>query len=442
MRLNINNFAKIKTADIELNGITVIVGNNNTGKTTVGKVLFSIFNSVYGIHDKIDDSRRREIYSRCRKIIRTAYDIGNTDENGFSAKSVNVSRRIDMASREFAVQLQNNQEKIDNLDYITQVFYKISEKYALPINEDKKEEFLHLISEEIAVVNDTKDYAISLEIIERFFDKIFSHHFCNLTNTDSSNINLKIQNQELKFMFQDKKCIHWSDNFEIMHEAFFVDDPFVVDELDGGWIYPYEGLSTREFLIRKISQSVNDEQENIISSVLAKEKLKDIDNIIENIVPEDIQNKNGEWVVSSDYCLESIHVGNISAGVKSFLVLKILLERGILKEKDVLILDEPEIHLHPEWQIKYAEIIVLLQKMFDLTILVTTHSRDFFEAINLYSKKYTNMDKCKYYLSEQKEDGVEFIDVSDNVSEIYKHLVNPSMLLDKLKFELEDDDNE
>ena len=96
-----------------------------------------------------------------------------------------------MLSDEFLNQIfRNNQEKIDNLDYITQVFYKISEKYALPINEDKKEEFLHLISEEIAVVNDTKDYAISLEIIERFFDKIFSHQFCNLTNTDSSNINL------------------------------------------------------------------------------------------------------------------------------------------------------------------------------------------------------------------------------------------------------------
>ena len=45
-----------------------------------------------------------------------------------------------------------------------------------------------------------------------------------------------------------------------------------------------------------------------------------------------------------------------------------------------MILDEPEIHLHPEWQLAYAELIVLLEKKFDLSIVVTTHSRDFFET--------------------------------------------------------------
>ena len=42
-----------------------------------------------------------------------------------------------------------------------------------------------------------------------------------------------------------------------------------------------------------------------------------------------------------------------------------------MKNKDVVILDEPEIHLHPQWQIAYAELIVLLQKQFDLSVVVT-----------------------------------------------------------------------
>ena len=119
-------------------------------------------------------------------------------------------------------------------------------------------------------------------------------------------------------------------------------------------------------------------------------------------------------------------------------MLKLLLERGILKEKDVLILDEPEIHLHPEWQIKYAEIIVLLQKKFDLSILVTTHSRDFFEAIDLYSKIYAVYDKCNFYLSQNIDGKIEFMNVNEDTSEIYKHLVNPSRLLDNLRFEMEE----
>ena len=46
MKLNIKNFAKIKNADILIDGITVIAGENNTGKSTVGKILFSLYNSI------------------------------------------------------------------------------------------------------------------------------------------------------------------------------------------------------------------------------------------------------------------------------------------------------------------------------------------------------------------------------------------------------------
>lgn len=53
MKLKIRNFAKIEEADIIIDGITVIAGENNTGKSTIGKVLFSIFNSLSNIDEKI-----------------------------------------------------------------------------------------------------------------------------------------------------------------------------------------------------------------------------------------------------------------------------------------------------------------------------------------------------------------------------------------------------
>lgn len=40
MRLQIENFAKIAKADINIDGITVIAGENNTGKSTIGKALY------------------------------------------------------------------------------------------------------------------------------------------------------------------------------------------------------------------------------------------------------------------------------------------------------------------------------------------------------------------------------------------------------------------
>lgn len=52
MKLRIQNFAKIKEADIILDGITVIAGNNNTGKSTVGKILDSMYNATNNLEDK------------------------------------------------------------------------------------------------------------------------------------------------------------------------------------------------------------------------------------------------------------------------------------------------------------------------------------------------------------------------------------------------------
>ena len=52
MKLSIKNVGKLKEADVEINGITVIAGENNTGKSTVGKVLWSIFSSFYKIINK------------------------------------------------------------------------------------------------------------------------------------------------------------------------------------------------------------------------------------------------------------------------------------------------------------------------------------------------------------------------------------------------------
>lgn len=41
MRLELENVGKISSANIKLDGITVIAGENNTGKSTIGKMLFA-----------------------------------------------------------------------------------------------------------------------------------------------------------------------------------------------------------------------------------------------------------------------------------------------------------------------------------------------------------------------------------------------------------------
>jgi predicted ATPase len=45
MTFEIANIGKIQKAKIEMRGITVIADNNNTGKSTYGKILYCMFNA-------------------------------------------------------------------------------------------------------------------------------------------------------------------------------------------------------------------------------------------------------------------------------------------------------------------------------------------------------------------------------------------------------------
>lgn len=139
---------------------------------------------------------------------------------------------------------------------------------------------------------------------------------------------------------------------------------------------------------------------------------------------------------------KELDVASLSTGLKSFVIIKQLLLNGALNEKDVIVLDEPEIHLHPEWQLIYAELIVLLQKKFDFHIIVTTHSSHFMEALELFAKRYGLFNRCNYYLADVKEHGAYFENVTDDLSRIYKQMVDPTLLLSRLREELETEDDE
>ena len=66
-------------------------------------------------------------------------------------------------------------------------------------------------------------------------------------------------------------------------------------------------------------------------------------------------------------------------------------------------MDDPEVHLHPEWQIRLTEIAVLLQKSLSLNLVITTHSVEFLTAIDFFSKKYEVHDNCQFYLTETEK---------------------------------------
>ena len=123
-----------------------------------------------------------------------------------------------------------------------------------------------------------------------------------------------------------------------------------------------------------------------------------------------------------------------SAGIKEIGVIQILLQNNKLKENSFLIIDEPEANLHPSWQIKYAEILVLLAKDLNIHIYLNSHSPMFIEAISLYAQYYELLDETNFYLTDNIDEKFNFRKINPkNLGLVYENLTKPYDELDKLK---------
>ena len=81
MLFEINNIGKIRKAKIEMKGITVIAGDNNTGKRTYGKVLYCMFNAFCNANAAIHIERMRNIEDFIFSFFRPYPRSGNQFKN-------------------------------------------------------------------------------------------------------------------------------------------------------------------------------------------------------------------------------------------------------------------------------------------------------------------------------------------------------------------------
>ena len=70
MELRIKNIGAVKEANIIINGLTVLCGENDTGKSTIGKTLFSLVKGIIGYEEEFQDELSYEIFTRFRQISR------------------------------------------------------------------------------------------------------------------------------------------------------------------------------------------------------------------------------------------------------------------------------------------------------------------------------------------------------------------------------------
>lgn len=152
-------------------------------------------------------------------------------------------------------------------------------------------------------------------------------------------------------------------------------------------------------------------------------------NLLRETIHGDFVERDDKFIFSDDISGANLELSNLSTGIKSFAVILKLLENNDIKDHSLIILDEPEVHLHPKWQLKFAEILIMLQKEFDLNILLTTHSPYFINALEVYSKEHNIGERMKYYLAYSKKNLGYFDDVTTNTDRIYELLAEPFKFL-------------
>lgn len=424
MQLNLSNVGKIEEAAIDIDGITVIAGENNAGKSTIGKLLFVIFNSMNDMDEKIEQERQNKIYHIVNLLLQNRY-------MQKAGSLIDSRRKCSLLARKIAENIVEylNSNVGGSTEKYLQDYVKINSLFE---NAEDMEDFAEECAGRIAPILAVPNQKVMAEVVTRWFNRVFEEQVSPLRAEGiESRIELTVKGKKLSYLFKDNTCINWESEFNILHEAFYIDNPFVIDVMS-------DNFGSSRFPESHLLNYLCEEEDiytGIFDAVIAKDKLDGIYNILNTVISGDIEeNQDGEYCYKSKKFIKPLSVKNLSTGLKSFALIKKLLENGSIKEKDVLILDEPEIHLHPEWQLLYAELMVLLQKEFDLSMVITTHSPYFLDAIDVFSTKYDISKRTHYYLAENEGDVASLQDVTGNIDAIYKKLSDPMQTLENLRY--------
>ena len=412
MKLNIEKIGKINKAEIDFDGLTIIAGRNSTGKSTVGKALFSIFNSFYKISNTYNSYRERAI----RKRILDLDDV--IDIFFFNENPINLDRLV--------TQL-NSTSTVDEIENIFNN-YNLNDRFS-------HQNYTKIIAE-IDKINQSSMEQVLYEETQNYFQAEFSKNINHIKSSGEKGVvRLLIKEESIETIFENNKLSSISNYFSLNYKPVYIDNPFIIDTDNQNEFRFFRSDSEidrthRQVLLSQLNRRTSG---NPIDDILIKKDTQIVYDKIMEILDENDSGIKYSYNRSSDD-EDTLSIDNLSSGMKTFYLLKTLLENGTIEQNSPVILDEPEVHLHPEWQLVLAEIIVLLQKQLNINFLINTHSPYFLRAIEVYATKHNINSNTKYYLAENVGHTAIFKDVTDDTSEIYKILAAPLQVIENERY--------
>lgn len=394
MKIKLQNVGIIEDADIDIDGITVIAGQNDSGKSTVGKVLYCIVKGFNQPESLFQDNRNRMILYYYQDILRELKKNWEKEIVDYQTKEITIDwiARVDELVSKDSVPDEIKKPILNKISFLKMHFDKQYNTI-----QQKQDEIEEWINSEISTLYNIfyqpkKEFKIELQDL-----------LGNVTIEDP-----------YKIIDTEKVYVKVDSNLEIYYkEAFYIESPLIIDN------------SLQRFIGKDTFQGHTRSRQEELAKSLSNPLPSDYKNYSE-LYSEILELINGEITID---LLKGVHytknekeinIRNTAVGIRSFGLIQLLIQNNRLNNRTLLIIDEPEVHLHPTWQIKYAEILVKLSKDFDVPMVLTSHSPYFIEALEAYSKKYEYEKSTKFYFSKKNDNNLssKIIDVTNDITPI------------------------
>ena len=404
MRLRLQNIGILSKADININGLTLITGENDSGKSTIGKVLYSIIRALNPSESSFNSSKENFTTKKIEELLNLFSRVKNTNEND----SLIIQNVIDFTFRNFRTILHIEKDFTSIDEMLKKIDDSIKEHSNISLKFNVRK-LINEIEERVSISLDSTQF-INFELTE-YLNLEFGNEIKNKFLTGKSFIEVKTNIENTTFnVDKDVKIDSMLLNFPYK-DVIFIESPLFIN--DKKINYNYNSLRDKKnYLNLKLNQK------NISKDIFSdnSQDINKFNKIIKEIIKGDFEFNDKSQLIYTKGGF-NFSSSSIATGIKSFGLIKLLIESNNLNFDTLLIIDEPEVHLHPTWQVLYAEILVKISKEFAIPMILTSHSPYFIEAIEAYSKVNIYQDSTDFYFAKKDDDllSAKIISINDNI---------------------------
>lgn len=424
MKISVENIGCIKNAKVEIKGLTVIAGENGTGKSTISKMLFSIIKAVANLSQENEDAQQRLL----EKYARTLYQRISM----FDIRHANKQTReiFPISSMAFAHKVWERRDTDDIEKYFDTISNFISKLEELSPR-TKNLALKDITSMRNLLSHKNKAYQLASEI-RSFVESEFMNQITTYGQEYSKVEFLWDESNDYGLVFEienDEMGMVGCSLDNPLDDATYIESPLYLPLMDSLRRSATYVENLRSTILQPMSPlHVKDiiNKYDLLSHYLQdKETLALLEKISLIINGRFIYDEKKRFIYFKNNKGQRLMPINVASGVKTFGVLQVLLQIGAIGANKPLFWDEPENHLHPDWQVKFAEMLVALCKA-GYPIVISTHSPYFIQSIRFFAAKYQVSQFVNYYLAEKGDDELASIEeVSTDLNRIFTKLSAP-----------------